>query len=255
VSSAGRVALVTGGTLGIGRAVVERLVQDGAAVATVARDSERLRELPNGVLAVAGDVTVVGTAERAVAACVEAFGGVDVLVNNAGGGAFHGWDASDEEWQLMLELNLLSAARFCRAAVPHLRGREAARIVNVGTELVYMPNNELVTYIAAKAALLSFTKSLSRALAPDGILVNAVCPGTTEVEALRGDMERRAAERGTSYEEAVEWFIRDVRRIALDRFAGPAEVAEAIVYLASPASTYVTGAVLRCDGGSVPSAF
>src|SRR5207237_1188099 len=84
-------------------------------------------------------------------------------------------------------------------------------------------------YIAAKASLLAFTKSLSRALAADGILVNAVCPGTTDVEALRGDMERRATERRTSYDEAVEWFVRDVRRIALDRFGRPAEVAEAIV--------------------------
>jgi 3-oxoacyl-[acyl-carrier protein] reductase len=254
----GRVALVTGGTLGIGRGVVDRLLSEGGSVTVVARDEARLRELAAGeprVAWCAGDVTAPETAERAVATCLGAFGVIDALINDAGGSAMRGWDAADDEWREMIELNLLSAVRMCRAAIPHLRGRPGPRIVNVGTELVYLPHEEFVPYTAAKAALLTYTKSLSRALAGDGILVNAVCPGTIETPLSRLSMIRLAEERGETVEDATAYFCREVRDIPLRRLGRPAEAADAIVYLASLGCSFVTGAVLRCDGGSSRSPF
>jgi NAD(P)-dependent dehydrogenase (short-subunit alcohol dehydrogenase family) len=252
-SGSGRVALVTGGTAGIGRAVVERLLADGVRVLVVARDKQRLKELATSnslVATIAGDVAKPGTAEQAVAACIDAFGALDALINNAGGSQLQSWDASDDQWYDMFSLNLLSAVRMCRAAVPYLAARPNPRIVNVGTELVFMPNDEFVPYTAAKMGLISFTKSLSCALAHQHILVNAVCPGTIETPLARLSIERMGEEWGLDYGEALTHFVRDVRGIKLGRLGRPDEVADAIAYLASPGCSYTTGAVLRCDGGS-----
>lgn len=253
----GRVALVTGGTAGIGRAVVDRLLSDGARVLVVARDEQRLKELAvnqSAVATVAGDVTKAGTAERAVSTCIEAFGTLDAVINNAGGSQLQSWDASDDQWYEMFSLNLLSAVRMCRAAVPYLQARPNPRIVNVGTELVFMPDDEFVPYTAAKMGLISFTKSLSCALAHQHILVNAVCPGTIETPLAKLSIERMGEEWGLDYGESLTHFVRDVRGIKLGRLGRPDEVADAIAYLASPGCSYITGAILRCDGGSTRNA-
>lgn len=253
----GRVALVTGGTAGIGRAVVDGLFERGASVLVVARHSERLRELDGSqrVVTYAGDLTRTEVAELAVQRCLDAFGGIDVLVNVAGGTRVGTtWDADDDEWNAMLSLNLLSAVRTCRAAAPHLRRRPASRIVNVGTELVYMPGPDLAPYVAAKAALLVFTKSLSCALAPD-VLVNAVCPGTVASEWVLSHFDEQAAAVGRDTEQEIRSFVDETRRIPLRRLGRPAEIAAAIIYLASVDCSYMTGSVIRSDGGSVAYPF
>lgn len=252
----GRVALVTGGSEGIGRATVERIVAAGGRVATVARDPAGLvaaigdREQVTGI---AADVRAETTAELLVAHCLERFGQLDAVINNAGYGKPEPWDVDDASWLDMFQYNLMSAVRTCRAAVSALRRSSAPRIVNVGTELVFKPAADHVAYTAAKSALLSFSKSLSWSLAADGILVNTICPGTIESRTGRRFIEGRAEELGLSYEDAATHFAAHERVIPLARLGKPAEVAEVIAFLASAANSFMTGAVVRVDGGSAPT--
>jgi len=175
------------------------------------------------------------------------------VINNVGGGSGSGWDAPDEEWRQMLELNVLCAVRMCRAAVPYLKEGSEPRIVNVATELVFQPGSEWVAYTAAKSALMAFTKSLSWAPADQGILVNALCPGSIETPLTRGYFEQMASDRGQTVAEAIEYFCTNVRRIPVGRLGRIEEIAESASYLASARCAFMTGAVLRCDGGSSPS--
>lgn len=252
----GRVAVVTGGSEGIGRATVERIVAGGGHVATVGRDRDLVAAAVGGraeIIGIAGDVREPDTSTRLVDACVERFGGIDALVNNAGYGTPEAWDVDDASWLDMVQYNLLSAVRMCRAAVPYLRRSASPRIVNVGTELVFKPAADHVAYTASKSALLSFSKSLAWSLAGDGILVNTVCPGTIESRTGRRFIEGRAAALQMSYDEAAAYFCAHERAIPLARLGRPAEVAEVICFLASPASSFMTGAVVRVDGGSAPT--
>jgi 3-oxoacyl-[acyl-carrier protein] reductase len=257
-SWSGRIALVTGGSDGIGGAAAEHILAAGGLVTVVARDAEHLAAMARGraeVVTVAGDVRDSATADRAVSACLEQFGAIDAVINNAGYGLPEPWDVSDESWLDMIQYNLLSGVRMCRAAVPHLRGRPAPRIVNIGTELVFKAAADHVAYTAAKAALLSFSKSLAWSLAGDGILVNTICPGTIQSRTGRRFIEGRAAALGLSYDEAARSFATNERVIALQRLGRPEEIAEVIAFLASPANSFMTGAVVRVDGGSAPTSF
>jgi NAD(P)-dependent dehydrogenase (short-subunit alcohol dehydrogenase family) len=251
-----RVALVTGATYGIGRGILDRLVQDDVAVFAVARKQDELAELESvspeaGTFA--ADLTKPDSAAAAVGACIDRFGRLDALVNNVGGGSGSSWDAPDEEWSRMFELNVLSAVRMCRAAVPHLTEVREPRIVNISTELVFQPGADWVAYTAAKSALMSFTKSLSSALAERGILVNALCSGSIDTPLSRGYLTQLAAERGAGVDETIRYFCENIRGIPLGRLGRIEEVAESAVFLASERCRFVTGAVLRCDGGSSPS--
>jgi 3-oxoacyl-[acyl-carrier protein] reductase len=251
-----RVTLITGATYGIGRGILDRLVRDQGTVFAVARQGNQLAELATvypEVGTFAADLTEPDTAASAVEACVDRFGRLDALVNNVGGGSSSGWDAPDEEWHRMFELNVLSAVRMCRAAVPHLKEGLEPRIVNISTELVFKPDSEWVAYTAAKSALMAFTKSLSWALADQGILVNALCPGSIETPLSRGYLEQMASERGWNVSETIEYFCKNIRRIPLGRLGRIEEIAESAAYLASAQCAFVTGAVLRSDGGSSPS--
>lgn len=258
-----KVALVTGSSKGIGLAVARRLAAAGCRVVLTARNPQELavarREIEAGggtVHAVAGDACNPVDVERVVAEAEARFGALHILVNNVGGiGRFATFDElEDREWLALFDLNLLSAVRFTRAALPHLRAAGWGRIVNVASESGIQPDAEMPHYNATKGALLTLTKSLSKALAKDGILVNAVSPAFIRTPLVQSMMEEAARGQGVAVEEAIQSFLARHRpHIELRRPGEEGEVAAVVAFLASEAASFVTGANWRVDGGSVAS--
>jgi NAD(P)-dependent dehydrogenase (short-subunit alcohol dehydrogenase family) len=235
---AGRVAVVTGAAGALGRAVVEQLVARGASV--VAVDLEPVAETA-AVAAVEGDVAVAATAGRAVALAEERFGGVDVLVCNAGRIVWKPVvDTTEEEWDRVQAVNVKGAFLFCRAAVPAMRERGGGAIVCTASisGVVGLPLQS--AYSASKGAIVQLTRQLAVELAPD-IRVNAVAPGAIDTPFLHRLVE--TADDPAGLTAAI------VADHPLGRIASADEVARTIVFLASDAAAFVTGAILPVDGG------
>jgi NAD(P)-dependent dehydrogenase (short-subunit alcohol dehydrogenase family) len=224
-----RVALVTGAASGIGRATAERLERDGWAV--VGAD---VRDEP-GLLVC--DVTSTPGVEAAVARCVEEHGSLDALVNAAGTGyPLRFLEASDEDWQKQLDVNLMGTVRVCRAALPHLqRSTQPARGIVNFTSQAAKTGGLLIgaPYSAAKAAVLCLTKTLAAEFAPEGIRVNAVAPGIIETPFL--DQVPGIRDRGA--------------QLPLGRIGSPEEVAAVVAFLLSPDASYLTGEIVDVNGG------
>lgn len=243
----GKVAVVTGATEGIGASVARLLVDDGARVVGVARRAEPGKHLVGALGAeqcefVQGDVADSATAERAIAAAVKRFGAVDVLVNNAGldlsGPALV--DTTEADARRVVEVNLLGALWMLQAAARAMAARGGA-IVNVSSRTGIVGVPTMAVYGATKAALLSLTRTAAIELAPAGIRVNAVAPGLTETPLVETWINEQPDPVAFRQERAVS--------VPQGRIAMPDEVAEAILYLASDAASYVTGVTLPVDGG------
>jgi NAD(P)-dependent dehydrogenase (short-subunit alcohol dehydrogenase family) len=239
--------MVTGGAHGIGRACASRLAEEGVQVAVADLDQDAAQHvakgLPSGArhhLAVWLDVTDVSSVERTFADVVERFGGIDIVVNVAGGDTDHGGfeETTDEVWVRMLELNLLGVVRCCRAAIAHLRrSTKNPAIVNVSSinALTALGSEP---YSSAKAGIGSLTINLAASLAPDGIRVNTVAPGT--IRTRNWDRVEGGADR--------------FRHLyPLGRVGEPADVAAAVAFLASSDAAWITGHTLPVEGGLLTS--
>jgi NAD(P)-dependent dehydrogenase (short-subunit alcohol dehydrogenase family) len=247
----GKVAIVTGGTQGIGRATALRLAAEGASVVLCARGRERLdavaaqvRAAGGAVHAVAADVSVAADCERLVGEAVGAFGGVDILVNNAGTarvGAFE--SVADETWQADLDLKLFAAIRLIRHALPSMKARGGGRIVNVTNIGAKQPGAGTMPTTVSRAAGLAMTKALSREYAPHGILVNTVCIGLVRA----GQHEARAARQGIDPEALSAQMAASV---PLGRVGEADEAADVILFLVSRRASFVTGSSINIDGGA-----
>jgi NAD(P)-dependent dehydrogenase (short-subunit alcohol dehydrogenase family) len=247
----GKVVLVTGGTDGLGLALVDRLVAEGARVATCGRDPARLaataERLSGGdALVERADVTSLSDLERFVATAVARWGRIDGVVNNAGkasGGTIEA--VTDEAWQEDLELKVLAAARLLRLTVPHLRAAGGGAIVNILNTGAKAPGPASLPTTASRAAGLAMTKSLSKELAGDGIRVNAVLIGLLE----SGQWRRRAEASGQDLDELYRQMGSG---IPLGRVGRGDEFADLVSYLLSARSSYVTGSAINLDGGASP---
>ncbi len=263
-----RVVIVTGASRGIGRAVAEQFVREGAHVLVCARGraeletaAAQLRDLAaqaahvgDRVLAVFADVTVQEDVDRVVEAAREKFETVHVLVNNVGGtnSMARFQELSDNDWRAVFESNLLSAVRMTRAVLPLMRKQRWGRIINIVSESGVQPDPGMPHYNAAKAALINLTKSLSKDVAADGVLVNAVSPAFVRTPLVDRLLEGEAKRRGISSEAALDRFLAENRpHIELNRPGRPEEVAAVTVFLASERASFVNGATWRVDGGSV----
>ncbi len=232
-------AIVTGGSSGIGAATARTLLARGARVAVL---DLRTDGAPDGTVAIVCDVTDAEQVVSAVAEAVEALGGLDVLVNNAGIGAAGAIDANDDaEWHRVLDVNVVAIARVTRAALPALRASEHAAIVNTcsGAALVGLPNRAL--YSATKGAVAALTVAMAADHVREGIRVNAVAPGTADTPWV-GRLLDAAEDR-----EQAAAALR--ARQPIGRLVTADEIAHAIAYLASPAAGSTTAAVLPVDGG------
>lgn len=246
-------AIVTGGSKGLGRAIADEFVREGADVAICARQEEELtvaaEELGSGggtVYSQACDVTDPGQVADFVARSAEALGGIDILVNNAG--RAHPGDfetLADEDWQADLDVKLFSMIRCSRAVVPHMRARGGGRIININAVYGRYPDPTFFATSVNRAACLAFTKTLAIQLAPENILVNSVNLGFVVTPQWKNIHRRRAPE--ISEEE----FLRRMAdtEVPLGRFGRPDEVASVVVFLASDRATYVTGASVDVAGG------
>lgn len=240
----GRVAAVTGGSHGLGYAIAEMLLAEGCRVAICARDRSRLdaaaRALGRDVFTKAADVAKPGDVEAFIAAAASQFGGLDILVHNAGGGGGSGLDAPDAEFTQSLEVNALAGLRAARAAAPLMRRRQGGRIIFI-TSVYGRESGGRPGYNMAKAAEISLAKALSRELAKDNILVNSVAPGSLMFPG--SSWERRQH----NDPEGIAAFVES--DLPLGRFGKPEEVAAVVTFLASDRASLVTGACWTVDGG------
>ena len=255
-----RACIVTGGSRGIGRSTALALATEGARVLVVGRDRAALTEAAS-VCSAAGapadmlvlDITERDAGERLVQVCLDRFGRLDVLVNNAGTSAVRPLDQlTDEDWQAQWELHVMAPMRAMRAAAPVMAEREWGRIVNVSSSSGKRPSGTNMAYSVTKAALLSLSRAFADLYAGQGVLVNAVTPGPVGDDLWLGPgglADQTAAARGVTRDQVL---AQVAQRTPLGRMGQADEIAAAIAFLCSEAASNVAGAAWSVDGGTVP---
>jgi dihydroanticapsin dehydrogenase len=249
VRLSGKVAIVTGGGSGIGRAICERFAAEGSAVAVAELDANRGRETAESIIKSGGKAKFIQTdirSEESIQECVTetvaAFGSLRLLVNNAAAFVIRGVEASAEEWATMLETNIRGTAFCVKHALPEIKKAGGGAIVNLGSISSVLGQSGMVTYNATKGAILTMTRCMAMDFGPANIRVNCVCPGNIKTPALVNHMKSL----GKNYEDAEKEMIPNN---FLGRVGKPEEVAACAAFLCSDEASYVTGATLFVDGG------
>lgn len=255
----GKRALITGSSAGLGRSIAQVLAQEGASVVVHGRDAWRTDAVAAGIRAAGGDaVAVIGdlATETGASSVAKAAGEVDILVNNAGSYDAQPWSAlTADQWAAIYQTNVISVVRMIEHLVPAMRRRGWGRVIQIGGGLATQPVAEQPHYSATLAARHNLSVSLARELSGTGVTANVVSPGVILTDAVE-EMTRRAATAhgwGTAWEDiekaaATNWFPNDIGRLGR-----PEEIAAAVAFLAGTHADYISGAVLRVDGGAIRS--
>ena len=254
-----KVALLAASSRGLGKAAALELAREGCHVAITARGREALaaaaqeigRATGTQVLAIPADVSDDRQIDEMVATVLDSFGHVDILVTNAGGprpGTFT--DMEDGDWLAAVDLNLMSAIRLIRRALPQMRQRRWGRIINITSVSVKQPLDNLILSNTARAGVIGMAKTLARQVAAEGITVNNVCPGYTLTDRVLDIANTRAEANDTSVDAVLEEMASSV---PAGRLGEPKELAALIAFLASERASYITGTTIQCDGGYVQS--
>jgi len=256
-----RVTVVTGASRGIGRQIALDFAREGAHLVLVARTEETLATTVHEaeahgvrVVPVVADVLDRDAGRLVAERAIEEFGRIDVLVNNAGGSgdAVRLHKLTNDDWQHGFELNFFSSVRVTSACLPSMLERGWGRVVSLSSTYGVEPGPYFGPYSAAKAALLNYSKNLSRAFSAQGVLANCVIPGVTITEAIRDTAHAAAVAQGTSPDDVMAKMMQQ-DPVSIGRFGDPQEVAAAVVFLASEAASWITGASLAVDGGTLRS--
>jgi NAD(P)-dependent dehydrogenase (short-subunit alcohol dehydrogenase family) len=248
----GKIALVTGGTKGIGKAIADRLAKAGATVIVTARNH------PGEITYhfIAADLAIPGNITKVVTEINERFGGVDILINNMGANTLPGGGFStltDEHWDQALQVNLLASVRLDRALLPKMLEQKSGVIIHISSTSGMLPIWEsTMAYSAAKAALNAYSKTLSSEVAPQGVRVITVSPGLNKTEAMMNFLTGLAKSAGITMEEMTTKLMERLGGIPMGRMAEPEETAELVYFLVSPAASFITGANYVIDGGNFP---
>lgn len=258
----GKVALITGGDSGMGRATAKMLADEGVKIVLLDKTFEQLKSTVEEVqtvgaaFAVQADLRNLFEVEAARDQIVNHYGTVDIVVNCAGitGATSDFMDISDDDWHEAIEVDLMAAVRVCRTFIPLMQKSGWGRVVLVTSEDAVQPYTDEMPYCAAKAGLLNFAKNLSKAAATDGVLVNSVSPAFIATPMTDAMMEQRADKLGINFDQAIASFLKEKRpHLELQRRGKAQEVAAVITFLCSQLSSFIVGANYRVDGGSVAS--
>lgn len=258
----GKRALVTGSSSGTGAYIAKTLAGEGAYVIVHGRNRNRAEAIATEICAEGGQATVVigdlsttDTAQQVARDAVQAFGGIDILINNAGLiGHYETWDdTSDRDWAMMYDGVVLVIVRLVNALKPHLESLEWGRIINIASAQSIQPFAMMPDYAAAKCALLNLTKSLSKEFDRTGVTVNVVSPGIILTDRIRQRMTAAAQQEGRSTEwtDIEQYILTHELDNPTGRLARPDDVANLVTFLSSPLADYINGTNIRIDGGSI----
>ena len=252
----GKVALITGGSRGIGKAAALEMAKEGCHVAITGRDevalkatAEEIKSYGVKTLTIAADLEKAAEVEKMVAAVYASFGHIDILFNNAGNShSCTALGATDEEWISQMNIHLMSCVRTCRMIVPKMAERKWGRVINMSSMYGIAPGIGSVDYSACKAAVINYTSSLAMEYSKYGICAVAICPGLIQTDIWEKTVDNIVAQTGLKPEDIFNAAAKQATSIK--RFAQPEEVGSVVAFLASERASYITGCTIQVDGGA-----